>query len=247
MLTGIVLTHNEEENITKCLDSLSFCDQVVVVDDGSTDNTVKIAKKMDATVLEHVWTEDYSAQRNWTLGKVKSSWILFVDADEVISPKLAQEIQSAIKREGFKGFFLPRVDYLWDRKLKHGDVGGVKLLRLARRGAGQWQGRVHEIWNIEGSLGTLKNPIYHHPHKNLADFLQRINFYSSIKAQEFFEQGCKTNILEIVFGPAVRFIYLYLFKLGFLDGTPGFIHAMTMSFYAYLVAGKLWLLYKGIK
>ena len=247
MLAAIVLTHNEEENIKKCLDSLNYCDQIVVVDDGSTDNTVKIAEKMGATILEHVWTEDYSAQRNWTLDQVKSSWILFVDADEVISPKLAQEIKSAIKRTEFKGFFLPRIDYMWGKKLKHGDVGGVKLLRLARRGAGDWQGRVHETWNIEGSVATLKNPIYHHPHKNLADFLQRVNSYSSIKAREFYDQGRRTNILEIVLGPVTRFINLYIFKLGFLDGTPGFIHAMTMSFYAYLVAGKLWLLYKGIK
>lgn len=247
MLAAIVLTHNEEEIIKTCLDSLSFCDQIVVVDDGSTDNTVKIAEKIGVTVLEHIWTGDYSAQRNWTLGQVKSSWILFVDADEIVSPKLAQEIQSAIKKAEFKGFFLPRIDYTWGRKLKHGDVGGVKLLRLARRGAGQWQGRVHETWNIEGSVGTLKNPIYHHPHADLADFLKRINSYSSIKAKEFYDQGRRINIWEIVLGPVARFIYLYIFKLGFLDGTPGFIHAMTMSFYAYLVAGKLWLLYKGIK
>ena len=247
MLTGIVLTHNEEKNITRCLESLKFCDTLLVVDDNSTDKTVQLAKKSGATVVSHPLDDDYTAQRNWALSQIKTSWVLFVDADEVVSVKLGEEIKSAVKNIEFKGFLIPRIDYMWGRKLKHGDVGGVKLLRLARRGAGQWHGRVHEIWNIEGSVGALKNSIYHYPHNDLGDFLKHVNSYSSIKAQEFFEQGRRTNILEIVLGPVARFIYLYLFKLGFLDGTPGFIHAMTMSFYAYLVAGKLWLLSKGIK
>ena len=247
MMTGIVLTHNEEKNIARCLESLKFCDTLLVVDDNSTDKTVLLAKKLGATVISHPLDGDYAAQRNWALSQAKTSWVLFVDADEVVSVKLGEEIKSVVKKIESKGFFLPRIDYMCGEKLKHGDVGGVKLLRLARRGAGEWHGRVHETWNIEGSVATLKNPIYHHPHKNLADFLQRVNSYSSIKAREFYDQGRRTNILEIVLGPVARFINLYIFKLGFLDGTPGFIHAMTMSFYAYLVAGKLWLLYKGIK
>lgn len=246
MLTAIVLTYNEEKNIQKCLEPLSFCDHIFVVDSDSTDQTVKIAKKFGAKVLTHPLNSDWSAQRNWALAQIKSPWVLFVDADEIISKNLGQEIRVAIEKVDFKGYLIPRSDYMWKRKLRYGDVGGIKLLRLARRGAGFWQGKVHEKWIMEGHIGILKNSISHYPHQNMVEFLQHLNYYSTIRAQEFYDQGRKTNILEITVGPIWRFFQNYIIKLGFLDGTAGFIHAMSMAFYMFLVSGKLWLLYKGI-
>ena len=247
MIAAIVLAKNEAENLPKCLESVKWCDQIVVVDDNSTDDTVKLAKKLGASILSHPLNGNYSAQRNWALSHIKSPWVLFLDADEILSAKLVGEIKAAISRVDYKGYLLPRLDFMWGKKLLHGDVGGVKLLRLARRGAGEWQGAVHETWAIEGRVGTLKHPVYHYPHRHLADFLRRLNTYSSLRAQEFFASHRHTNVFEITLGPVFRFIYLYVIKLGFLDGTPGFIHAMSMSFYMFLVAGKLWLLSKGIK
>jgi len=247
MLTGIVLTKNEEKNIARCLNGLKFCDHIVVVDDGSTDDTVSIAIGLGAQVLEHSLQGDYAAQRNWALNKVKSQWVLFVDADETVSPALAQEITQAVAKVEYKGYLLRRADFMWDRQLKHGDVGGVNLLRLARRGAGQWVGRVHETWQIEGRIGQLNNPLQHYPHPDMAAFLSQLNRYSTIRAQELFDSGARSNLLQIVFYPVFKFLRLWIWKLGFADGTSGFIHAMTMAFYTFLVRGKLWLLYKGIK
>jgi len=241
MLTGIVLTYNEEKNITRCLETLKFCDTVLVVDSGSTDKTVSLAKKTGATVLKHAFT-DYSSQRNWAIDQAKTPWVLFIDADEIVSVKLREEIASAIGKVEYKGFKIPRVDYLWGKKLSYGDVGGVKLIRLARRGAGEWHKVVHEEWKINGSIGVLKNPLSHYPHPNMVEFLQHINGYSTLRAQELYDAGRRTNLFQIIFFPTGKFLDLYCLRLGLLDGTPGFIHAMTMAFYSFLVRGKLWLL-----
>ncbi len=246
MLTAVVLARNEAVNLPRCLAALQFCDQIVVIDDNSSDSTALVAKKAGATVLTHALKNDFASQRNWALENVKSPWVLFVDADEEVSPELAGEIKSAIKRVEYKGYYLPRQDFMWQQALKHGDVGGVELVRLGRRGAGKWVGAVHETWALEGKVGHLKAPLNHYPHPTLVNFLQNINRYSTIKAHEFYQTGRRTNLLELIFGPPYRFGLNYIFKLGFLDGTAGFVHAMTMAFNTFLTTGKLWLLYKGI-
>ncbi|KKU03294.1 MAG: glycosyltransferase [Candidatus Amesbacteria bacterium GW2011_GWB1_47_26] len=246
MLTGIVLTHNEEKNIARCLESLKFCDAVLVVDSGSTDKTMSLAKKAGATVVNHPLDGNYAAQRNWALSQAKTPWVLFVDADEMVSVKLGEEITSAVKKIEYKGFLIPRIDYMWGKKLSHGDVGGARFLRLARRGAGEWHGAVHETWAIEGNIGTLKHPIFHYPHPTLVEFLQEINRYSSIRAQELHRAGQRANLFQIILYPSAKFLWLWIWKLGFADGTTGFVHAMTMAFYSFLVRGKLWLFQKGV-
>ncbi len=245
MLTGIVLTYNEEKNITKCLEGLKFCDVVLVVDSGSTDKTPSLAKKAGAIVLKHQFT-DYSSQRNWAISQAKTPWILFVDADEIVPVKLGEEIVSATKKIEYKGFLIPRTDYMWGKKLFHGDVGGVKLLRLARRGAGEWHGAVHETWDIEGNVSVLQHALNHYPHPTMVEFLQEINSYSTIRAQALYDAGQRASLFQIIFYPIIKFKYLYFLKLGLLDGTVGFVHAMTMAFYTFLVRGKLWLFQKGI-
>lgn len=246
MLTAVVLAKNEEENLPRCLQAVGFCDQVVVVDDDSSDNTRQKALALGARVFSHSLQGDFATQRNWILAQIRSHWVLFVDADEVVSAKLADEIKKAIKKVDHKGFLIPRWDYLWGKKLRHGDAGGTWLLRLARRGAGRWQGRVHETWQVEGRKGSLKHPIFHYSHPAVSDFLRHLNQYSSLRAQELFASGRRSNLLQIVFYPVFKFLYLYLFSRGFLDGTPGFISAMMMAFYSFLVRGKLYLLNRGI-
>ncbi|MBI5358329.1 glycosyltransferase family 2 protein [Candidatus Amesbacteria bacterium] len=245
MLTAIILTKNEEKNIEKCIESLRFCDEIVVVDDGSVDNTVKIAKKLGVRVVG-CKMQDFSSQRNWAIEQIKSNWILFVDADEIVNQELGDSIQEAVKKNDANGYLVQRVDHIWNHKFKYGDVGNVWLLRLARRGAGQWLGEVHERWEVDGRIEKLVGELSHYPHQTVVEFLKHINNYSTLKANEFYKNGRKTNILEIVFGSIYRFVYLYICRFGFLDGTAGFVHAMLMSFYMFLVAGKLYLLYKGI-
>jgi glycosyltransferase involved in cell wall biosynthesis len=245
MVAAIVLAKNEEANLQKCLESLSFCDEIVVIDDDSSDRSVAIAKKFKAKIIKHKLV-DFSSQRNWALSQVKTPWVLFVDADEVVTAELGDSIQELVKKNEANGYLIHRVDYIWDHQFKHGDVGNVWLLRLARRGAGNWQGEVHETWEIDGRVNRLKGNLNHYPHQNTVEFLKHLNYYSTLRAREFYEQKRQINIFEITLGPVWRFIYLYVCRFGFLDGIPGFIHAMLMAFYMFLVAGKLYLLYKGI-
>ena len=246
MLTGIVLVKNEASNLGKCLPGLAFCDHILVIDDNSTDDSVKVAQRYGAEIMPHPLNGDFAAARNWALKQAKTPWVLFVDADEIVSPKLATEIQTAIQKIEFKGFAIRRLDALWGQTLNHGDVGDVWLVRLARRGAGSWKGPVHETWQIEAQVGRLKQPLLHYPHPDLVSFLERINHYSTLKADYFFKQNKKVGLLEIIGGPVWRFKKNYLLKFGFLDGTAGFVHAMLMAFYTFMVAGKLYLRYKGI-
>lgn len=246
MLTGIVLTRNESKNIGACLQALGFCDRILVVDDGSTDNTAAVARKHGAEVMPHSLNDNFAAARNWALDRAKTPWVLFVDADEVVSSKLAAEIKAATQKIEFKGFAIRRLDHMWGQTLKHGDVGDVWLVRLARRGAGEWRASVHESWQIEGRIGRLKEPLMHYPHPDLVSFLQRINHYSTLKADYFYKQNRRMSLLEIVFAPMWRFKKAYLLQLGFMDGTAGFVHAMVMAFYTFLVAGKTYLRFKGI-
>ena len=134
---------------------------------------------------------------------------------------------------------------MWGKKLTHGDVWGVRLLRLARRGAGDWHGAVHEHWQIEGNVGVLRHSLNHYPHPTLVEFLQEINRYSTLRARELHTAGQRATLLQIIFYPLLKFKYLYFLKLGLLDGTAGFVHAMTMAFYSFLVRGKLWLLWRS--
>ena len=246
MLTAVILAKNEARNLPACLKSLQFADQILVIDDNSADQTVQIAKKHGARAITHPLSGDYAAQHNFAISAVKSGWILFVDADERVSQPLAAEITQAITRIEYTGYYLRRLDQLWGRQLHYGDTGRVWLLRLARKGAGQWSGRVHETWNIIGRTKRLKSPLDHLPHPSVVDFLHRINFYSTLRAEELQTQGKKSSLVQIIFYPLFKFLRLYILSLGFLDAIQGFIHAMMMAFYSFLVRGKLWLLSKDI-
>ena len=241
MLTAVVLTKNESVNLPDCLNSLRFADEILVIDDYSSDTTAEIAKNLGAKVIFHHLDNDYSQSRNFALSQSQSDWVLFVDADERVSPDLAREITAAIKTNHRKGYFIRRIDFLWGRQLKFGDTGNCRLLRLGRKSAGHWQALVHETWNIQGSVDSLSHPLFHYPHPQFYDFLRHINYYSTLRCDELMSRGVKTSILKIVILPILKFNYLYFIKLGILDGTEGLIHALTMSFYTFLTQGKLYL------
>lgn len=243
-ISAIVLTENEEKNIEKCLKSLRWCNEVIVIDDGSSDRTVNIAKEAGCKVYNR-YLDNFSNQRNFGLSKASGEWVLFVDADEIISEALAFEISNIISawtngvENKYKGFYILRIDIIWDKELKYGE-SGIKLLRLARKHAGKWKGVVHERWKINGLAGTLKNPIIHYPHQSIADFLKEINYYTSLRAKELYLNNIKSNIFSIIIYPLGKFIVNYFIKKGILDGTLGLVHALIMSFHSFLVRGKLW-------
>lgn len=245
MISAVILTKNEQENIEDCLKSLQWCDEIIVVDDYSEDNTRMIAKTLGAKVFLHHLDNDFSQQRNFALKQAQGEWVLFIDADERISSALASEIKYKVLSSKYKGFYLKRHDFFGGKWLKHGETAKVKLLRLGKRRAGEWKRKVHETWEIKGKLGELKNPILHYPHQTISEFLESINFFSTLHAEVLFKEGVKTNTFQIIVYPLGKFFQNYFLRLGFLDGTPGLIVALMMSFHSFLARAKLYLKWKN--
>lgn len=242
MISAVVLTHNDKEILPRCLASVLWCDEVIVIDDQSTDGTVTIAKKHGAKVFVHPLQNDFAAQRNFGLEKVINEWILFVDSDEVVTEELKREILQIAdsKQQTVSGYYLKRNDWWWGKWLKHGETGNVKLLRLARKEAGKWVQPVHEEWKIQGNVGELSHPLLHYPHQNVVQFLDAINRYSTLYAQYLFRHGVKEPGWQIAGKPLAKFFVNYIWRLGFLDGTAGIVVALMMSFHSFLVRSKLW-------
>jgi glycosyltransferase involved in cell wall biosynthesis len=269
MISAIVLVKNEEERIEKCLKSLLWCDEIIIVDDYSEDKTlerIKISfskgpaylasptlgsvhngfamsfKNNKIKIFQRNLEGDFSKQRNFGLEKAKGEWVLFVDADEVVTGELKNEIGTKLRNEhGSSGFYIKRRDYFLGKWLKYGEVGRIKLLRLARSDAGRWEGRVHEVWNVKDRTGELVNPLHHFPHKNISSFLQKINYYTDLVVQCWKEEGRKMHFWEVIFYPSGKFIQNYIIRLGLFDGTAGLIMAFMMSFHSFLSRAKYYL------
>lgn len=243
MISAVVLTKNEEKNIKDCLENLSWCDEIIVVDDFSIDKTGEIAEKMGAVVYKRRLQGDFAAQRNFGLKKAKGDLVFFVDADERVTKALHEEILKVLNCQ-IVGFYFRRKDKFLGKWLNYGEAASVRLLRLARKNVGKWQGNIHEEWQVKGITRGLSNPILHNRRITICDFLERINNYSTIRARQLFEQKQKTNIFWIIVFPTAKFLQNYFLRLGFLDGFPGFVMAFFMSFHSLLVRCKLYYLWQ---
>lgn len=189
--------------------------------------------------------KDFSAARNALLKDVKTEWILFLDSDEQLSSQLIEEIRSTINNlqsNNYSAYYLPRQDLFLGKILLHGETGKAKFIRLARKDWGHWERPVHEVWVGEGRVGTLKNPILHTPH-DISTFLTKIDNYSTIESKYRYSKMQKSSLLHIFTFPIAKFLYNFIFRLGFLDGVAGIIHAIMMSFHSYLTWTKLYLLW----
>lgn len=242
MISAIILTRNSGDHINHTLESLLWCDELLVIDDYSSDKTREIAGSFKATVFVRHLNNDFAAQRNFALSKAKGDWILFVDSDEVVSGELASEIKKSISID-CAGFYIKRSDWMFGKQLMFGETGRTKLLRLARKGTGIWTRTVHEVWNVQGIVGTLEHPLYHYPHPNVAQFVSEINLYSTLNARYLYAQGIKVPWWHILAYPAAKFFIDYFWFMGFRDGTAGAVVALMMSMHSFLTRAKLWILW----
>lgn len=242
-ISAVVLTHNNEATIKEAFASVLWCDEIIILDDFSSDGTLENIFQRKAKIYQKRLSGNFAAQRNYALKKAGNEWVLFLDADEVISNELKNEIEKIIQKTDKKGFYITRIDYLWGKRMRFGEFSNFLLLRLARKDAGLWTGSVHEIWDVKGDKGTLRGKIVHYPFQNASEFLAKINYYSSLRAVELFNMKSKANAWSVIFFPAGKLLQNYIYKLGFLDGMQGFIHAIIMSFYSFLVRSKLWILW----
>jgi glycosyltransferase involved in cell wall biosynthesis len=200
-------------------------------------------KNLTVITLDNPGITDFAEARNKELEKAKTPWVLFIDSDEVVSKELESEIEGAVRADQYNAYCIKRRDVFLGRELRHGETGKAQFIRLARKGYGKWVRPVHETWVGEGKVGVLQNPLIHHAHKNVSSFLDKIDRYSSLDAEYRYTSGIKSSVWKIAIYPIAKFKLNYLLRLGFLDGVPGLIMAMMMSFHSYLTWTKLYLLW----
>lgn len=244
-LSVVVITKNEEAGIRRCLESVKWADEIVVLDSGSTDATVRICREYTQHVHETDWP-GFGPQKNRALEQATGDWVLSLDADEWVTPNLRDEILNAISRpDGALAFRLPRLSSFCGRFMRHSGWWPDYVTRLFRRGAARFSDDVvHEHVIAEGKTGTLREPIMHETYVDLDEMLQKMNSYSSLAAQKMRHGGRKTGLAGAVLRGLWAFIRTYFLRGGFLDGREGFMLAVAIAEGTYYRYAKLMLLEK---
>jgi glycosyltransferase involved in cell wall biosynthesis len=241
-VSATVICKNEAHNIEDCLKSVSWCDEIVVVDSGSTDATVELAKKHTPKVMFNEW-KGYVAQKNFALGEATGDWVISLDADERCTPELHAEIVKELERAdpSLAGFEVRRhVKYLgvW---INHSGWYPDWKLRVVRRGKARWGGvDPHDKLLPDGPVKRIAADIHHFTYQDFAHHIRIINHFSDVVAHEYVKAGRKPSIFQAIFHPPWKFLEVYLFRLGFLDGFPGFVVAVGSAFYIFARYVKLW-------
>jgi glycosyltransferase involved in cell wall biosynthesis len=240
-LTSITITKNEATQIGDCLDSLAFCNERVVVDSGSSDDTVRICRQKGARVIVHEWC-GFGPQRNFALTVIDAEWVLWVDADEVVSPELATSIVRAIDNRMADGYRVARRSRFCGRTMMHSGWNPDYVIRLFRRGKGRWtDAPVHEHAVVEGRVETLPGFLLHHPVERLEEALQKMDLYSTLGAEGLVASGRKVWFVTGIFRGLFAFLRSYILRAGFLDGREGFLLAVANAEGTYYRFMKAWL------
>lgn len=243
-ISACIIAMDEEDRIEECLRSLDFCDEVVVVDSHSKDRTRELAAALGARVIERDWP-GHVAQKEFTIRQARHDWVLCVDADERISPELRAEILAlqAAGFEGHSGWRFPRLSSYLGRWMTRGGWYPDHQLRLFDRRRGHWGGNnPHDRVELEGSVGTLRGNLLHHPYRSFGEHLRTIDKYTTIMAEGLFARGKRAGVFDITLRPAARFFRSYVLKLGFLLGWRGIVQAYLSAYYGRLKYMKLYAL-----
>ena len=245
-LSVAIITLNEEKNLERTLKSVqNFADEIVIVDSGSTDRTEEIAKKFGAEFVYQKWL-GYGPQRNMAIDLSSSDWVLNIDADEEISEELARKIKAIKENSRAKVYKINFMSVCFGKKIKHGGWSNSYRIRLFKKDAGRFnENAVHEEFITKEEVSKLNEYIYHHSYSDLADYLRKFNKYTTLGAVEYHYKNKKAGIISIVLSPLYKFIRMYIFRLGFLDGIEGFVLAILSALYTMVKYYKLREIYKN--
>lgn len=242
-LSVIIITKNEANNIRACLESVAWADEIIVVDSGSTDETVAICKELGAQVYVHDWP-GFGPQKNRALGYANNDWVFSIDADEVVTKELRAEMVTVISQESETvAFRLPRLSSFCGRYMRHSGWYPDYVTRLFMRGTARFSDDlVHEQLVVQGMVGTMKQHLLHNTFHNLEQLLVKINQYSTASAQMLHEKKKVSSLKKAVAHAAWAFFRTYLLRGGFLDGREGFMVAVSTAEGTYYRYVKLMLL-----
>ncbi|HEX6436387.1 MAG TPA: glycosyltransferase family 2 protein [Candidatus Binatia bacterium] len=241
-VSAIIVCYNEEDNIGRCLNSLRWCDEIVVVDSFSTDRTVEICRQFTNIVIQREWA-GYRDQKVFAQSKTTKDWVLMIDSDEEVTPDLQKEIleQLAAADSSCAGFLIARLVFYLDRWWRRGGWYPDYGIRLFRRDCARWAGNEpHAKIIVNGPARCLRNPLHHFSYRDIDDHIQRINRFTSISSKELRSQGGRWRLTDALLRPAFKFLKSYLLKRGFMEGFAGFHVAATAAMYVYLKYAKLW-------
>jgi glycosyltransferase involved in cell wall biosynthesis len=240
-LSVTVITRDEQANLARALESVRWADEILVVDCGSTDDTVAIARRFGARVIVRDWP-GYVEQKNHAADAAAHDWILSLDADERVSDALAAEIRSLLRAvPAAAGYRIPRVSYYLGRWIRTTSWYPDYQLRLYDRRRARWHGRhVHEGVRVEGEPGVLTCELEHYSYRDVSHHLEKMSLYAALAARGLHEQGRTATVGELVLAPALTFITNYVLRRGFRDGRVGFIVSALNSFYVFLKFARLW-------
>ncbi|MGR9088442.1 MAG: glycosyltransferase family 2 protein [Gammaproteobacteria bacterium] len=242
MLSVIVITKNEARHIGRCLDSVAWADEIIVLDSGSVDDTVEICRRYTDRVYETDWP-GFGIQKQRALDKARGDWILSIDADERVTEALRREIEEAIGNEQTNGYEIPRLSEYCGRRMRHGGWWPDPVLRLFRREKGRFiDSAVHERVVVEGPVGRLKSPLEHEAFVDLEEVLHKVNSYSTLGAGVLYQKGVRSSLGKAVVKALWTFIRTYFIKASLLDGAQGFMLAVSNAegaYYKYLKLSEL--------
>ena len=238
-LSAVLITRNASAVLDACLESLSFVDEIVVVDSASTDSTVEVATRRGARVVQKEWL-GFGRQKQFAVDQAKHDWVLCLDSDERVSPELAESIRKALVSPVSAVYRMPRRNRFLGRWLSHGEGYPDWSPRLFNRLNARWSDDlVHEKVLYAVTPGTLAGDLMHDSSDDLATYLDRQNRYTTLAARQALEQGKGSGVFHLLFSPVVRFIKFYVLRLGFLDGTPGLLHISIGCMNSYMKYAKL--------
>jgi glycosyltransferase involved in cell wall biosynthesis len=247
-LSACIITFNEADRIEACLRSLSFCDEIVVVDSHSHDATRELAAGLGARVIERDWP-GYRSQKQFAVDAARHDWVLCLDADERVSDELRAQIIAASEQgfAGHAGYSLARITDYFGRFLRHGNAYPDRLVRLFDRRCGGWSGmEIHENTTVRGRIGRLRGHLQHYPYRSLGDHLARMQRYADLMGQALYGRGKRCGLMRVLINPQWRFVRGYLLRLGFLDGWRGLVFALIEASYVRRKYLALYLLSRGL-
>ena len=244
-ISVFIICFNESKRIRRCLESVKWCDEIVIIDSGSTDNTLAICREYTDRIFVREWP-GYVEQKCFGLSQCRHEWVLNLDADEEVSEGLRDEIVSKVLSADSKigqinGFYLSRIVFYLNRWWRRGGWFPEYRLRLCRRSVTKWGGEnPHEKAIVEGPTHKLEGELFHYTYDSISDHILRLNRYSSTAAESMHRRGKRATPLNLVFNPVTRFLKFYFVKKGFREGVPGLLVAFLEGYYVLLKYIKLW-------
>ena len=243
-ISAVLITKNEERNIKRCLESLKWVDEIVVIDGESTDRTVEIAAQYGAKVITHRFEGDFGMERNIGNENATGDWILALDADEAIPQKTREAIEGILENDSeFDAYNVPRLQYFLGKPLMHGGRYH-SIVNFFKKGKATFDGKVHHLVKVSGKIGEFEYPIEHYPFSSISEFIQKQDRYTKYEALEMFEKHKDAMVKEVkynlTFKPLKMFFKSYFKKKGYKDGMVGLVFCVLFSWSYFLRWAKYW-------